>query len=433
MNGWLSGYDSVGRLLRYYRRKVQSEGTRLNACQILAGFCGFSAKTPDELVGLEPRVASELVQKYVDSLADRGSSIRYVNMCLSFLKTFFKMNGFKDGRSLEVERHYQPPRYRKTGEYIPTSAEIYDMALSSGSARNKAVILALYTSGLRNSTLRALLVRDIIDEMESGLQIIKLPVYPEMKKIDCGACKGNVPYNSFWSAETTEAVGAYFTRRKDAWKQIEGDEPVFSSESSNLPAYVARRTPIMKKSLEAMVKRAAHKAGLRRWRDVRPHCLRKAFEYALRNAGLDTKDQEFLMGHILPGAQDTYYDKTKVDYLREKYAKVNFFPDRKGFTEDLRKKQILDTAKVLGYPDDRIKRIEEALAKYERVDEAFEEIKKLSSNPTKEGPIEKISREWRPRKHEIRIVQGEQSLVRLLNEGWDLVKEISDDKFILKN
>jgi len=53
--------------------------------------------------------------------------------------------------------------------------------------------------------------------------------------------------------------------------------------------------------------------------------LRKAFESALRNAGLDLQDQEFLIGHIIPGAQDTYYDKTKVEDLRRKYAKVNFF------------------------------------------------------------------------------------------------------------
>jgi hypothetical protein len=231
------------------------------------------------------------------------------------------------------------------------------------------------------------------------------------------------------SGEATEAVREYFAKRNERNKSIEGDEPMFASESTNVPAKVSRRTPLMKKSLEAMVKRAARKAGLKRWQDVRPHCLRKAFEYALRNAGLDPKDQEFLMGHILPGTQDAYYDKTKVENLRMKYAKVNFFLERGYLTEDSRKRQILDTAKILGYPDDKIKKIEEALAKYENVDEALDEIKKLSlESHARADSNESENRE----KSEVRIIQGEPKLIRFLNDGWVLVKELPEDKFILK-
>lgn len=433
VSGWESDYESVAKILRYYKRKLQSEGTKANVCQILKGFCVFAGKNPDEAVGLGVEEASRLVQDYVDSLAGRGLSIRYVNASLAFLKTFFRVNGFKENKSLQVERHYQPPRYRKTGEYIPTSAEIYDMALASGSARNKAAVLTLYTSGLRNSTLRALLYRDVMDEVEKGMKIVILPVYPEMKKIDGGACKGNIPYYSFMSRETTEAVREYFTERSETNKSIEGDEPMFASESTNVPAEVSRRTPIMKKSLEAMVKRAARKAGLKRWQDVRPHCLRKAFEYALRNAGLDPKDQEFLMGHILPGTQDTYYDKTKVDYLRQKYSKVAFFPERAYSDEDFRKRQILDTAKLLGFSEDKIKKVEEALAKYERVDEALEEIKKLKTDAEQENGRQKISHKKIGRAdRRISIVRGERGLVKSLNNGWDLIRELSDDRFMLR-
>ena len=30
------------------------------------------------------------------------------------------------------------------------------------------------------------------------------------------------------------------------------------------------------------------------------------------------------MGHILPGSQDTYFDKSKVEYLRAEYARLSF-------------------------------------------------------------------------------------------------------------
>ena len=174
----------------------------------------------------------------------------------------------------------------------------------------------------------------------------------------------------------------------------------------------------------------------REWEYMTPHSLRKAFERALRNSGLDTKDQEFLMGHILPGSQDTYYDKTKVEDLRRKYAQVNFFPERAYSDENFRKRQVLDTAKLLGFPEDRIKRIEDALAKYEHVDEALEEIKKLSLGSYKEkdkGNIEtNCNEEGNCGKHEIRIVQGEQKLIKFLGGNWNLVKELSNDRFVLK-
>ncbi len=62
---------------------------------------------------------------------------------------------------------------------------------------------------------------------------------------------------------------------------------------------------------------------------VFPHCLRKAFESVLRSSlvdgsRLDAGNQEFFMGHILPGSQDPYYDKTKVEFHRDEYSKLDF-------------------------------------------------------------------------------------------------------------
>ena len=125
-----------------------------------------------------------------------------------------------------------------------------------------------------------------------------------------------------------------------------------------------------------MVKRAAKNAGIAQWKDVTAHGLRKAFESALRNNRLDIKDQEFLMGHILPGSQDAYYDKTKVEEMRAKYARVEFFPQPMG-SEELRKRQILDMVRLLGFPEERVRKVEEVLAKHKTVDEAIEEIREL--------------------------------------------------------
>jgi len=386
-------------------------------------FCKFAGMDPDGLISLSRDEASKLLQSYVDDLAAKGYSVRTVNVVLAYLKTFFRVNGFKGERELEVERYHQPSRYRKKPEYVPTPEEIWAMAYASGSLRNRAMILALYTSGLRNSTLRALLYGDVKEELEAGLDIIRVPVYPDMKKVDPGACKGNISYYSFLSREAVQALREYLEERRRKYGGIGEDEPLFISTSTNVPPEKRRRTPVKRRSLTELVKRAARKAGIERWRDVYPHCLRKAFESALRNSGLDPKDQEFLMGHILPGSQDAYYDHTKVESLRKKYAQVNFFPQRAYQSEELRKKQVLDMVKLLGFPEDTIKRVEEALAKYKSVDDAMDEIRKLSlgSYKLKEDP----------NKDPKRIVD-EDELERYLAEGWDVQTVLPSGRILIK-
>lgn len=421
VDGWKSSFESVDKVLRHYGRKVRSEHTRMNFLGALARFCEYVGyDDPDDLVKLSPQEVSRLVQGFIDSLRERGLSIRYVNVSLAYLKTFFRVNGFKNSMELEVERYYQPSRYMKREEYIPTAEENYRMAYAAGSTRNKALILALYTSGLRNSTLRALLYRDVKEELKEGFDIIKVLVYPEMKEVDPGACKGNIPYYSFLSKEAVEVLREYLDERRTAHGNIEDDEPLFISETTNIDPDERRQTMVMKKSLSAIVKRAAKQAGIKKWEAVTPHCLRKTFESALRNSGLDVKDQEFLMGHILPGSQDTYYDQTKVEDLRRKYAQVNFFPQRGFITEEMRKRQLLDTARLLGYRDERLRRLEEVLAKSKNVDEAIEKFRRFKENPGSE-------------ENNVKIVKGEDALMDHLKKGWTLVKELNHDKYLLKS
>ena len=85
VSGWSSGFVSVDLLLRYYARKVRSERTREIAGWTLKGLCDFAGEGPDELVKLSVEGASELVQRYVDSLADKAYSTLYVNVCFGLL------------------------------------------------------------------------------------------------------------------------------------------------------------------------------------------------------------------------------------------------------------------------------------------------------------------------------------------------------------
>jgi integrase len=308
-------------------RKSKSEGTRKVYLWHLYKFCCFAERTPAQLVRMKRNDIECLVQRYADSFSD--TSRAYSNLAIAALKAFFAANGFTRNRALELESYYQPPRHRVTNEYIPTKAEVYRMADSACSLRDRAIILMLYSSGLRNSTLRALRVKDVKEELLAGHDIIMIPVYPEMKEVDPAACKGAIPYYTFLCDEGTQALRLYLEDRKERFRGVSEEEPLFCTEHNQLPREERCKRPITGRELQIIAKLAARKAGLPQWALVHPHAFRKSYERILRTqlidgSNMDVKTQEFLMGHVLPGSQDNYYDYSKVEEMRVLYSNLRF-------------------------------------------------------------------------------------------------------------
>jgi integrase len=329
VNDWSSEYASVDLLLRHLSRKCRSEASRRAYLRQVYSLCISTSMTPDELVRLPKRKVEKMVQDFGDKYNDKNYSVRYANNVLHLLKAFFKVNGFKGVKALEIESYYMPSRYRKVPEYIPMKNEIYLMADSACSLRDRALILTEFSSGLRNSTLRASLFGDVENGLSKNISNIMIPVYPEMKLIDSNACKNNIPYFTFICDEATQALKLYLREHEEKYGKIQPNEPLFASDYNQIPHEQRRSKIISSRQLQLVVKQAAQKASIPQWQYVKPHCLRKAFETVLHSelidgGRLDPKIQEFFMGHILQGSEDPYFDKTKVEMLRAEYAKLNF-------------------------------------------------------------------------------------------------------------
>jgi integrase len=250
-------------------------------------------------------------------------------MAVSTTKTFFWANGYKRGRSLEPETYHAPRRFRSTPEYVPTKNEIYRMADSTASLRDRAIILTLFSSGLRNSTLRALLYQDVSAELEKGVVNIMLPVYPEMKKIDPDACKGGISYYSFVCDEATQSIKLYLKDRESRYGKVEGADPLFASEYNQIAKADRARKILSPRELQTIVKFTARRAGLAEWEAVHPHCLRKSYQTVMHTqlldgTNLDVNVQEVFMGHVLPNSRDNYFDRSKVEWMRLQHSKLRF-------------------------------------------------------------------------------------------------------------
>jgi integrase len=331
----------VNNLLKHLKyRKIGSESSRCIYGNAVYAFSQHTGKLPDELVALKKVDIEKLIEDFCYHKMDYGwKSPRTANTALFMLKTFFKVNGFRGSEKLEVECFHQSARDRTRPEYIPTLDEARRMANVAGSLRNRAIVFFMVSTGLRNGTVRALLFGEVKEELEKGATNILVRVHKGMKRIVHSACKGNIEYSVFASEEATEALKLYLGHRR-RFGEIHDEEVLFCSEHNRLSRNERVKKPLTARELQVIVKTEAWKAGIKEWKSVVPHCLRKTFESVLRSqmadgGRLDLKTQEYFMGHILGGSMDTYFDKTKVDELRKEYAKLVFKPQEQGKVEVL--------------------------------------------------------------------------------------------------
>ena len=192
---------------------------------------------------------------------------------------------------------------------------------------------------------------------------------------------------------------------------IKPDEPLFCANSTNI-AYNVRRNMISDgRSIEKMVKTAARNAGIEEWKHVTPHCLRKAFEFAMRSSKIDPDDREFLMGHILPGTKDAYYAKDKVEYLRTEYSKASFFGNGESVVKDAFKRFATEMG-VEVRDEQPMKDTISEIAKVYRA--AKEDLTKRTNNGKQK-------------------VVKEDELEKFLEQGWELVNTLHNEKVVIKN
>jgi integrase len=442
VTGWDSQFQSIQKLLDHLARKTKSESSRRHYLESVYALCKKQGMTSDQLVGLGKARAERAVQSLLDDMKREERSIRYINVTMAHLVSFFEVNGFKHAKKIEVERYYQPTRYRKMKEYIPTDEEIKRMAENAGQAKAKACVLSLYTSGVRNSTLRAILYGDLKAELDAEKYPVHVPIYAEMKKVDADACKNSLPYTTFFSKEAAIAIETYIDEfeRSNPEKAIRPDEPLFQGK--------VRGRPMKRRTLEVMVKDAARRARIEKWRDVYPHCLRKAFERAVRNSGLDPKDQEFFMGHVLEGSADTYFDKTKLEEFRGKHAKVKFFPEKATLDDIDRVRAESEKAAELKFytlwiedstikdksPSQIITEEEEKLGRQLSVDDKIAILKKEYTELRRQqlALMEEGAKGMGLEESDPQKIIEESDLAEYLKNGWMFVSQLASGKIVVR-
>ena len=88
---------------------------------------------------------------------------------------------------------------------------------------------------------------------------------------------------------------------------------------------------------------------------------------------------------------------------------------------------LLDFPRLQGYDDQNLRKLEDVLARAKDVDDAITEFRRLRTDSA--DPCN--SRNAAGGKYT--VVKGENELIRRLDDGWSLIQNLRDDKFLIRD
>lgn len=202
---------------------------------------------------------------------------------------------------------------RKKVEYelIPDNELVYRLVDVSRRAKDKAIILCLFQSGIRRNALHSLNYGHVREQLEKNRVPMRLKI---TSNVDTKLRKVGLPYYyTFVGEEAVEALRTYIEQLRSKGVTLKDEDPLFRSKYGNRLAM---------QSIYRIVKKAAERLGLKE--RIWPHLLRKSFRKVLNRSDLDEDTKEALMGHVLPGSRGNYFDFHDIDEIEEKYNSCNF-------------------------------------------------------------------------------------------------------------
>ena len=265
-----------------------------------AAYCGNHDFMPEKAVPVE-------VRGFIADLSAEGVASVSVNRALSSIRGFYRWMvrfGYRSDdpsaplRNLSVPKTL--PAFLWEGEMARFS-ELPDTAGILWPERDKALILAMYSGGLRVSETAALSLKSMESDL-AGARIIG---------------KGNKERNVFFSEEAREALYAYLPARLRRIKAERPTDRLFVS---------LKGSPISVPGVRWIISKYAERSGL--GKNIHPHSLRHSFATHHVNSGCDVRVVQELLGHASISTTQRY-THVNMERLRKVYNAAHPHGQRK--------------------------------------------------------------------------------------------------------
>jgi site-specific recombinase XerD len=383
-----------------------------------------TGRSPEELLALSPSEARREVVSVSQGLV-KEEKYTYARQVLTVLKGFFEVNDkvLKLHRSDRVKKIRKKVRY----EHIPSSEEIYRMVDASPRIRDKAILLCLFQSGVRVGCLIRWKVGTVKPHLFPNIEVpVPLKITNDLDTKLSGYELGY--YYTFLGHEAAQALKDYLEERISKEGRFRDDDYIFKGLTRR-----ATRGRLHDKDIRAIVKSAAKSIGINP-KSVWTHLIRKSFRKVLNQSDLDEDTKEALMGHRLPGSRANYFDYHDISEITRKYLTCNFGKTQRTLSrEEVRTEviaallgkisdtELAPTAQKLGITPQQIRAI----------------IRRISTTGSEEETEALLETERTARadgngNHNESKLITEGELCEYINSGWELVKELSSGKILVR-
>jgi integrase len=272
-----------------------------------------------KLLELDPRIIQANIIDYISFLRNSQKSSASIMMYLSAIRKFYEMNDITMLNWTKI--HSYEGEHEKVADDRPyTHSEVQQM-ISHTSIRNRAIILMLWSSGVRVGAIPLMRIKDL--EPIDQYNLYKVTVYPKSRKSI---------YRTYCSPEARAAIDSYFAWRGRWGDKLHEDEPLFrqdfdtssispgpSDEEENENPGLKRKDvkPIKVNTVRWAIHNILRNVGMRsllpktennpysRSAIMLCHGFRKAFEKNAYKAGMDHMYIRRLLGQK-SGLEDSY-------------------------------------------------------------------------------------------------------------------------------
>jgi integrase/recombinase XerC len=273
------------------------------------------------------------VQGFIADLSAERSSPASINRSLSSVRGLYRWMlrfGKRSDNPCERLRNIKAPKTLPSvlwEDEMARFAELPDTKKILWPARDKALIMAMYSAGLRISELASLAMENLIGGME-GARIIG---------------KGGKERFVFFSDEAREAIAGYLPERAARIRMAgltaaqrvrrNGEVPALRPASAlrpaparpagaalNGPLFISRKgKPISVPGVRWIIGRYAEQSGL--GKNIHPHSLRHSFATHLVNSGCDVRIVQEMLGHASLSTTQRY-THVNIERMKKVYAKA---------------------------------------------------------------------------------------------------------------